>query len=385
MVAAACLLVGGCSDDGDPPADSMADSESSTSSASASGGPGSEASTTDPTMGTEGVTSSDPSASVTTDDSAGTEGTDSGGPPPVIDFQGLCFEAPPDGAEAPPALPEYSGAACPALAPGLNTMESVDGPREFILVEPSDLQPDEIVPVVFLWHWLGGDADSFLEEGAVQEAADQYRFVAVIPEDKDDLLFRWPFSAVDSDARAQEEYIFFDDMLACVAETYPIEPNCVSSVGVSAGALWTAQLAGGRGEYLSSIVSLSGGTGGAVKPWTSSMHAMPAFVLWGGPMDTCIVLNFEQTSADLEQNLVADGHSIIECVHNCAHSAPPFDVPDGLTAFAPMWEYVLDHPYWLEDGESPWDAGLPASVPPWCRMGAGNADIREGMCGEPSC
>jgi predicted esterase len=184
----------------------------------------------------------------------------------------------------------------------------------------------------------------------------------------------------------QEEFVFFDDMLACAADNYPIEPNCVSSVGVSAGALWTAQLAGGRGEYLSSIVSLSGGAGGdLIKPWTTPAHTMPAFVLWGGPTDICVALNFENVSSNLEQALVSDGHSVLECVHNCGHSAPPFDAPDATTAFAPMWEYVLDHPYWLEDGESPWDEGLPASVPEWCRMGVGNATPRVGECGESAC
>jgi hypothetical protein len=41
---------------------------------------------------------------------------------------------------------------------------------------------------------------------------------------------------------------FFDDMLACVAEQFAIDENCVSSAGVSAGALFTAQLGSARGD-----------------------------------------------------------------------------------------------------------------------------------------
>lgn len=315
-------------------------------------------------------------------DDTGTGSDDTG--PPVIPFEALCFEAPPQGAQSPPAPPEYTGGECPALVPGFNTLPTVTGDREFLLVAPTDVQRGEVLPVIFLWHWLGGDAQDFADTGQVQAAADEYRFIAAIPEAAGDLTFKWPYSTVDSDARMQEEFVFFDDMLACIAQTYTIEPNCVSSVGVSAGALWTSQLAGGRGDYLSSIVVLSGGTGGLVKPWTPSPHIMPALVLWGGPDDMCFV-NFEETSKDLEENLVADGHSILECVHNCEHAEPPFDQPEGTNAFAPMWQYVLAHPYWLEDGESPWDAGLPENTPPWCSMGAGTATPREGECGPSQC
>ena len=323
------------------------------------------------------------------DDTAGSddmsEGSDDTGPPPVIDFQGLCWESAPDGAEQAAPVPAYSGGDCPNLIPGFNTISSMGNGREFIVVQPTDLQPDEILPVSILWHWLGGDAEAFLEQGDVQTAVDEFRFVALIPEEKGDLLFRWPFSAIDSDARMQEEFVFFDDMLACANETFNIEPNCVTSVGVSAGALWTAQLAAGRGEHLSSIVSLSGGTGGLVKPWMGSVHKMPAFVLWGGPMDTCVAINFEDTSQDLQAGLEGDGHAIIECIHNCQHGVPPFEQPDRTTAFAPMWKFLLDHPYWLEDGETTWEAGFPENTPVWCDVGVGSATIREGACDPPSC
>ena len=226
-----------------------------------------------------------------------------------------------------------------------------------------------------------------IDQGDVQAAADTYRFAAIAPEAKGDVQFTWPMDALSSDAGAEEELTFFDDMLACAAEQLNINPNCVASTGVSAGALFTdAVLAGGRGQHLSSIVSLSGGVGGpAIKPWSDSAHNMPAIVLWGGPTDNCLgLLSFETLSLTLEQELEDDGHFMLECIHNCGHSAPPFDVPAGQTPFSMMWEFMIDHPYWLNDGDSPYLNGLPPNMPDWCAVGPGSATPREGACDNPS-
>ncbi|MCA9617827.1 MAG: hypothetical protein KC731_02330 [Myxococcales bacterium] len=311
---------------------------------------------------------------------SGGMGTGAGAGGPV----GSCSDAPPPGAATPPPPPTYAGT-CPTITTGSNTIQSSGNNRQFLAVLPSDPQPGKSFPLVFLWHWLGGDATGFLEQGEVQSAADEYRFIALIPEKKGDVQFTWPMDALSSSARAEEEMVFFDDMFACVAELFPIDVNCVSSTGVSAGALFTAQLAGGRGEHLASIMSLSGGVGGVVKPWKTPAHAMPAMVLWGGRDDFCVAVDFAQASHELEKGLEADGNFVLECIHNCAHSTPPFDVPDGYPTFAPLWMFALDHPYWLPEGHSPYEGGLPVGYPEWCAVGAGNASERVGVCDGSQC
>ncbi|MEM9873345.1 MAG: PHB depolymerase family esterase [Myxococcota bacterium] len=297
-----------------------------------------------------------------------------------------CHDPRPANAPMPPALPTYGGT-CPTLQPGLNQITSDGKAREFRLVVPQSIAAGESLPVVFLWHWLGGDATDFIEQGEVQEAADAYRFIAVVPEKKGDVQFTWPMDALSNSSRRAEEATFFDDMLACVAAQYDVNADCVSSAGVSAGALFTSSvLAGERGQHLSSIVSLSGGTGGlAIQPWSSPAHKMPAIVLWGGPTDSCLnLLSFETLSQDLETGLANDGHFFLECVHNCGHAEPPFDAPPGEARFAMMWQFIMDHPYWLADGDSPYlSEGLPAVMPAWCGIGAGSATPRTGQCLEP--
>jgi poly(3-hydroxybutyrate) depolymerase len=281
------------------------------------------------------------------------------------------------------ALPAYAGT-CPAFAaaPATTTITSSGAQRTFIVVRPTTVAPGEKLPVVFLWHWLGGSADAMASTLDVQAAADARRFIGVLPVAKGDALFRWPFEASQSQSRVEEEARFFDDMLACVGAALPVNKECVSSVGVSAGALWTSQLATLRSTRLASIVSLSGGTGGIVRNWSTTPHRLPSLVLWGGPSDmypsNIPVMNFENASHNLENALSTDGHFILECTHNCGHAVPPFDAPaSGGLLFDPIWRFVLDHPYWLPASKSPY-AGkpLPAAYPAWCAAGKGNATPR---------
>ena len=321
---------------------------------------------------------------------------DMGGPPAQF---GRCGDEPPPGATLAPEIPKYGGS-CPVIETGLvdgqmpNIMpQSVAGQnydRTFWVIVPDDIQPDENLPVMFMWHWLGGSAKNFYERADAQEAVNAKRFIAIIPDGRETdqgVLFKWPFNILDSDEQLEAEFQFFDDMLSCVHEQFGVDKECVGSVGVSAGALFTSQLAGGRGDRLSSFLSLSGGTGGGlVKPFTPPAHKLPALVLWGGSNDFCVAINFEDTSRNLEAELVKGGHFVQECIHNCNHSTPPFEVPEGMTDFAPLWDFLLDHPYWLKPGESPYNEnGLPPSMPTWCAVGVGNATPPPGVCDKNEC
>jgi hypothetical protein len=122
----------------------------------------------------------------------------------------------------------------------------------------------------------------------------------------------------------------------------------VSSIGVSAGALFTDQLAQARSNRLASFISLSGGVGDTIiKPWTGTgTHKLPAVVLWGGDgppnMDgnkdilgcAGIGMDFSVASRDLEAGLEQDGHFFVECKHNCGHVEPPLEAPPGESKYA---------------------------------------------------
>jgi predicted esterase len=319
--------------------------------------------------------------------SISTGGSGTGGSPGTTTFL-RCSDAPPPGAPTPPAPATYSGGTCPALpkTTGFVDIQSTQA-RRFMLAVPANPTPNEKLPVIFLWHWLGGSAQSFYDRGEVQKAVDAQRFLAVIPEARSGVAFKWPATALDQQASVDEELKFFDDMLACVSEQFNANLSCVSSAGVSAGALWTDQLAHSRADYLSSFISLSGGTGSTVKAWATPQRHIPGIVLWGGPTDQCFnLLNFQQASMDLEQHLTEEGNFFIECIHDCAHQEPPFP-PGMVSKYEGLWKFVFDHPYWLPAGQSPYtSAGLPSGIPAWCGIGTGSATPRtEGMCAPPAC
>jgi len=327
-----------------------------------------------------------------------------------------CHDAPPAGF-TPPKLPTYAGT-CPTLAltpadagasgvPPENDIVSSGNMRQFKLVTPSDLGPDEKVPVVFLWFWLGANAQDFVSTADIIDAAQQQRFIAIVPEAKmtgtsSAYLFKWPFSGTDSQANLEQEFTFADDMLACVEQQFPnnVNPSCISSAGVSAGALFTDQFAPARSSYVASFLSLSGGVSGALpscslsipgapclKPWVKPARDLPGLVLWGGMCDQCVVIDFEPASQNLETALTAENSFFVECEHDCEHAQPPFTAPAGLTQYAAFWDFVYDHPYWLPEGQSPYKTrGLPSSFPSWCSTkGAGTAVQRTGVCGPPAC
>ena len=142
---------------------------------------------------------------------------------PASSARFLCRETPPVGAPMPlpPPLPT---AGCPALARGMNTITTTGKTRQFILVVPAQVDVAETLPVLFMWHWIGGTAQGFLERGEVQAAADDQHFLAVLPVSEGASVLgtsfntKWPFDITQSTDRMNEEFRFFDDMLACTEQ-----------------------------------------------------------------------------------------------------------------------------------------------------------------------
>jgi len=299
-------------------------------------------------------------------------------------YTGKCGDSVPMGATAAADPPAYSGT-CPtiAVAPAFTTIVSMGNMRRYLLYQPQPPMMGEKLAVVFVWHYLGSDPIGMAGKIDAQNAANAYRLILVIPESKGDVTFKWPFEASEPQARIDEELKFFDDMLACTAQSLAIDKDCVSSMGVSAGALFTDQLAHLRSERLSSFVSLSGGTGGLVRNWDHAVHGLPAIVLWGGPNDAFPpqfpVLHFDVLSRNLEDALTQDGHFMVECIHNCGHAVPPFSYMPPLDV---VWRFHRDHPFWESKGQSIYlKNGLPKSAPSWCAIGKGNAVPRDADAG----
>lgn len=291
-------------------------------------------------------------------------------------------EPPPDPIElSPPPFPEYTHGECPVLVggPTEDTAVIVDFPtgettRAFRLLVPDSYDGTEPVPLVFAWHWLNATSASFIREGELESATEQMQFIAVLPDavrdDEGDRVFllTWPFAEVWG---VEAEFLFFDDLLACVTEQYNIDERRIYGIGVSAGGLWLTYLATTvRANYFAAIEVLSGGLGAVFDFWSLEYapqdRKFPTLVVWGGPIDW-LGISFHEASQRLRDALVDDDHFVVTCMHDAGHGVPPIEPREGDTLFRFLWTFMFDHDYGWDRNTSPYYAdGLPDVFPDWC-------------------
>jgi hypothetical protein len=281
-------------------------------------------------------------------------------------------------------LQPYSHGACPELRYGPTSDEGVnegfptgDKVRSFRILVPDNYDGTEPWPVVFAWHWLNASSNSFVREGELESATEQMEFIAVLPDSlkkdngDEEYTFDWPFAETWG---VPGELTFTNDLLACVSEQFNVDRARFYAIGVSAGALWITYLSTTElGNQFAAFESLSGGLGRVFDVWTMSYapqpNKFPAIVLWGGDNDW-LGLSFSEASMLYRDALMDDDHFVVECVHGSGHGVPPVEAPvEGATRFYMLWRFMLDHPYGLGPGVSPYqETGLPPEFVDWCRI-----------------
>jgi predicted esterase len=260
--------------------------------------------------------------------------------------------APEEEDTAPPApeAPTYSGGVCPTLVEGTNEGFMSGGEaRTFELRLPAN---PEGAPVVFGWHWLGGNARQAIRYLELESLVEEQGAIVIAP-DSCCSDYEWEFI---SQPEGNVDLALFDDALACLADQFAVDTRRVYATGMSAGGLWTSYLTVHRSQNLAATAIFSGGTTGVIA-YTAPQDDIPVLALWGGPSDTYGPLSFETTTLGMTEDLVADGHFVVACDHDGGHTIPA----DPSSFFLP---FFADH----EKGQSPepWAAGLPEGYPSIC-------------------
>jgi hypothetical protein len=289
-------------------------------------------------------------------------------------------------ARVPPPMPAYSQGTCPILVGGATKDTSLvtgfpttSGDRQFRLLVPASYDGTQPMALMFAWHWLNADSGSFVDQGDLETAIQQFPFIVVLP-DKLRLpngnkayQFDWPFVETWG---APSEVQYFDDLLACVTQQFNIDDNKIYSIGVSAGGLWATYLSTKpEADHFAAVESLSGGLGsfayngtGWSMQYQPQANKFPAIVLWGGDTDW-LGISFKDASIAYRDALLGDGHFVVQCIHDQGHAVPPITPPPGETKFTFLWQFMMDHPYTVPAGTSPWQqSGLPSSAPSWCTI-----------------
>lgn len=169
----------------------------------------------------------------------------------------------------------------------------------------------------------------------------------------------------------QDDFAFASEIVACVLEQGLAAPDRVSSTGLSAGGIFSSQLAT-RVDWLAGIVSWSGGMpyGG---DWVPVSTGVSVLALHGGPNDVYCgagsggCYSFVEPTESLAIDAAAAGVQTILCDHASGHSgamgmqgaeftaAVRRGAPYAGPPFGPWGAWMLANYCYTPGDESPWE------------------------------
>ncbi|MFZ5477466.1 MAG: alpha/beta hydrolase family esterase [Myxococcota bacterium] len=241
----------------------------------------------------------------------------------------------------PAPLAEISDGQCPDLSVNTSTFSSGGVEREVRVIVPEGDTAG--MPLVFVWHPLGATARQMVQWLGLVDWAEQVGAVVVVPSAREDNLFEWDFWNDDA-----YDVTLFDDVRTCLADELDVDLWRVSATGMSAGGLWTTELAMARADALSTVAIMSGGLMEGYLEYTTPARPLPVLAMHGGESDTYdaggIVLHFDEQTEDLVEGLVADGSFVVVCDHGLGHTIPS-DGVDTLAAWLPTHVWGEPSPF----------------------------------------
>lgn len=247
---------------------------------------------------------------------------------------------------------EYPRAeSCPDLVAGLNTIETGEQTRQFLLFLPADHDPAEAWPLVILHNGLGGTAQDILDATEMANHVDSLGFVLIAPESYEGGGVEWDsLSAADS-----PDLALFDDLLRCSQDKLGVDPARIHVTGMSAGGLYTSYLAMYRAEV---IASAAAGSGGLLAPVRTDAPVPPFLMMWGGESDIAVDTDFNRTATEYLSILADLGRPALACNHNQGH--------EWFAEFTPwvlefLFAHRLGQPFAFSDP-------LPESFPDYCEL-----------------
>lgn len=255
---------------------------------------------------------------------------------------------------------QYSGiAACPALLPGDNTMTSAERSRTFIVQLPKDVSDVSGLPIIFLYHGVGGEPDKMITESGLSAEQAKTPFILVAPRSerkdgkailKSDWYYGSPLYKNDN-----PDLVFFDDLLKCVGEKYKYDSKRVYVTGMSGGGLMSTFLGIHKAAVIAAAAPFSGGY---LQAWPTNSGKAPYVVSWGGAEDLAYEQNFDKMAASLITSLRGAGHTVVQCNHGLKHKWPP---EGGAYAAKFLLAHKLDQP-------SPFATALGDGWPSYCSL-----------------
>ena len=252
--------------------------------------------------------------------------------------------------------------------------------RRFHALIPN-VDRDVEVGVVFSWHGIGQDLESWVQATRVDNAQPDFPFIVISPhdsgmqpqEDPAGLYWDMLYSSPGDDNR---EAMLFESVMGCLMLDYRINKTRLYSVGFSGGAVTTNMLQVRYPDVFAATAPMSGawfsdpaqvdmvdpsGRGQQFLPglgvdWNDMEPGQETILIThGGPQDDygmlgIEVINFDNANRAAIDYLTDNGRNVIDCPHTQGHRQHPnFWIPD-------LVDFMKAHP-WHEP--SPYADELP--------------------------
>ncbi|CAN5911347.1 PHB depolymerase family esterase [soil metagenome] len=151
----------------------------------------------------------------------------------------------------PESLATCDGRAEVARGYSVQTLAGSHGPRTYGLHVPPTFQPSVPLPVIVSFHGDGGSGAGMRSAGF--EGAKESGAILVYPDGKNR---EWDLETLPAE---NEDYVFFDELVADVARKTCIDPKRIFLFGFSRGGFFANQLACHRGNLVRAVASNAGG------------------------------------------------------------------------------------------------------------------------------
>lgn len=273
-------------------------------------------------------------------------------------------------------LTEPSSGECPDLSASATVEFTSSGEQRTVTAVVPD-NPGEDMQVVFFFHGLmspqqtPNPTEYMAQAMGLQQVANQTNAVILLPESPVRTEFGQSFYLWDVESTGDADLVLYDDLRACVGQTWDVDYTRLSALGFSGGALFTTIVASQRSDTLSTFVEMSGGADydtiiseALVAEYQSPVWPIPALLFSGGANDawpdpSFAIIQFSEGSDVLQQNLADDGHFVVHCRHNEGHTLTNAEANLAI-------EWLQVHTF----GEaSPYEGGV-AELGDWCEEGA---------------
>lgn len=252
---------------------------------------------------------------------------------------------------ATPLLPEVRGE-CPQFVTGTQTIAGL----EASMLAGS---PTGNGALLVHWHGTGGTAseDLMLFPDAVRDEILGEGGIIIAPQSNGEDRGGYTPNGVWYEGG---DYEWVDQVVACAVRDHGIDPRKIYTNGCSAGGLMAGSLAVDRSEYIAAATPNSGGIlfGGVGR--LQDRTRIPAVMTMHGGSEDVVRVEFEETSASLDELITRAGGFAVDCNHGMGHCGA-----DGMLRYS-AWAFMKAHPFgrW----PSPFENGLPSSFPSYCSV-----------------